>query len=179
MLKSVRGNLCSFFLKSLAHDQYLYIYVVNERQASPSKNVYHDSMKCDKHRDTDNSRFSEEIITVSHPEKWRHYVTKTGRLTGYLNKTRNCTSSSKSERKEVWKPAFSLNTTSSNNTNYPSLNQSANYEISSYGLNEKTKTRTMDGSGDDSKTSDPVKGWLVLNIPSYGPVVIYNRRGIQ
>lgn len=142
-------------------------------------------MKSDKHQDTDNNRShsSGENLTDHHSENWRHYVTKTGRLTGYLNKTRNFVSSSKSERKEIWKPAFSLNTTSSVNTNYPSLNQSAIYEISSHELNEKSaRARIMDDSVDDGKASDLVKGLLVFNIkqPNYCATVIYlnGRKGI-
>ena len=130
----------------------VYIFTAKEhRTTSPSKNVsVHNSSKCDDHSHRiDSSRGN---LTSDHSEKWRHYVTKTGRLTGYLIKARNCTSSSKNERKEVWKPAFSLNTTGSLNTNYPSLNQSAVCELNN------TKTMIMDGGEDDSKTLEPLKG---------------------
>ena len=134
----------------------LFCCIAKEHQTtSPSKNVsVHDS----KHLDTDNrSDSSGGNLRSDHSEKWRHYVTKTGRLTGYLIKTRNCTSSSKNEGKEIWKPAFSLNTTSSLNTYYPSLHHSA-----VCGLNDKTIIVDGSTSGDDGKTLEPVKGWLIF-----------------
>ena len=117
-------------------------------------------------------------LTSSRPEeKWRHYVTKTGRLTGYLIKTRSSTSPTKNERKEVWKPAFSLNTTGSLNTNYPSLNQSAAHEINDNGLNSNARIMNDDGT-----TLKSVKGWLLFYIvyQLQGEVLTYcDRRGLQ
>jgi len=157
MLKSIKGNELAFY--TFYTDIYLLQNIVRESQTSPSKHVFHDPLKNDKHLDIDNSRLdSTGENFIDHSENWRHYITKTGRLAGYLSKTRNFTSPSESERKEIWKPAFSLNTTSSINTNYPSLNQSATYEISSHGLNKKSKVRIMD----DSKTSQSVKGLLLI-----------------
>ena len=151
--------------------------------ASPIRNTSHNSLIPGKPLDVDhdNNRLdsSGRNLTSSCPEeKWRHYVTKTGRLTGYLIKARSTTSPAKNERKEVWKPAFSLNTTGSLNTNYPSLNQSAACEIGSNGLNNNT--RIMNDSGDDG-TFESVKGWLSFYQPQ-GEVltacdVIY-RRGL-
>lgn len=127
---------------------------VKEHQTPPSKNVPYNYTINDKHLQfDDDSRLSKSSETSNHTEKWRHYVTKTGRLTGYLIKTRNSLSPSKNERKEVWKPAFSLNTTSSLNTNYPSLNQSAS-EVDSY---DKTRTRIMNNANVDDKTFEQLK----------------------
>lgn len=96
------------------------------------------------------------------PEKWRHYATKTGQLSGYLINARNCTTSSKSKGKEVWKPAFSLNTTSSLITNYPSLNQSATAEIISSSKN--TRARITEDSRDDGITLETTKGLWQFSI---------------
>lgn len=112
---------------------------------------------CDQHLHTDNSG-----LNSSEEDRWRHYVTKTGRLTGYLTKTRNHVSPSKSERKEIWKPAFSMNTTTSIYANYPSLNESAICEISNLGLHEKTMAGIMESSGSDVETFKSVKGRLSI-----------------
>ena len=145
----------------------LVIFCVDkERQTPPSKNVSYDPVTCDKHLyidhdgrpDSSGKNFRGNLAS-SHTEEWRHYVTKTGRLTGYLINTRNGVPSSKNEGKEIWKPAFSQNGTSSLNTNYPSLNQSAKCELDSYGLKTKTKSIITNGSESDDKEFEP--GWYL------------------
>lgn len=167
MLKSVKGNAHHFYTVLLL----FILCIVKEHQTPPSKNVPHTYTINNKHLQFDDdsrlSKSSEKNLTSNHTEKWRHYVTKTGRLTGYLIKTRNSLSPSKNERKEVWKPAFSLNTTSSLNTNYPSLNQSATGEVDSY-----DKTRIMNNANVDDKTFEQLKGWLVAIQQSDSTLVI-------
>ena len=166
MLKSVKGNTHHFYTVLLL----FILCIVKEHQTPPSKNVPYNYTINDKHLQfDDDSRLSKSSETSNHTEKWRHYVTKTGRLTGYLIKTRNSLSPSKNERKEVWKPAFSLNTTSSLNTNYPSLNQSAS-EVDSY---DKTRTRIMNNANVDDKTFEQLKGRLVAIQQSDSTLVVY------
>ena len=161
MLRSIKGNISTVITYALCNISKF--CVVKEHQTPPSKNVSYDST-CDKHLYSDNDHRPDcsgknlrGNLTCSHPEEWRHYVTKTGRLTGYLINTRNGVPTSKNERKEIWKPAFSQNNTSSLNTNYPSLNQSATCEVDGYGLNTRTRTRLTNGSESDDSTFEP--GW--------------------
>lgn len=67
----------------------------------------------------------DEESLLGQTEQWRKYVTKTGRLTGYIYSSRKNSPVKDGSRKEIWKPAFSLNNTGTIHAFYPSLNQSA------------------------------------------------------
>ena len=84
----------------------------------------------------------DEELAVTQTEQWRNYVTKTGRLTGYINSSRKISPVKDGRsRKETWKPAFSLNSTGTIHAFYPSLNQSATDGHHNCTVNTKPKNR--------------------------------------
>jgi len=86
-------------------------------------------------------------------EQWRNYVTKTGRLTGYIYSSRKNSPVKEESRKEIWKPAFSLNSTETIHAFHPSLNWSATDGLHNCSVNAKPKKRCSTAVHDCSQKS--------------------------
>jgi len=93
---------------------------------------------------------SDEESAITQTEQWRNYVTKTGRLTGYIyNSRKKSPVKDGRSRKEIWKPAFSLNSTGTIHAFYPSLNQSATDGHHNCTVNAKPKNRHSTAVNDE------------------------------
>ena len=79
------------------------------------------------HPSTHSSKYRHFLESPAHAaNKWQEYHTRTGKLTGYLQyKQRQSSRASASKRSIPWKPAFSVNSPQSHDSNYPSLGESS------------------------------------------------------
>ena len=115
---------------------------------------------------SDTSFDSGDESAVTQTEQWRNYATKTGRLTGYIYSSRKNSPVKDESRKEIWKPAFSLNSTGTIHAFYPSLNQSSTDGYHNCTVNVKTRNRHSTAnsdeklSGQNSPTTEACKSIL-------------------